>query len=193
MSAALVRHRITSDEWERMARAGVFEGNRRLELLDGEAVEKMAVGFDHSWVVTFFTYFFSVLTRSEQAWLLVQNPVRISEYWTPEPDVALVRWQWGPTAAGHPTPTDTLLLVEVADSSYEIDRDVKLPQYARAGVTEVWLANIPLRRMEVYRDPQGDAYRYVRPAGAGETVAPLAFPDLRVNVDDVFARVGAQG
>ena len=193
MSAAVVRHRITSDEWERMARAGVFEGNRRLELLDGEAVEKVAVGFDHSWVVSFFAFLFSSLAHQQRAWVMTQSPARIVEFWTPEPDVMLVCWQWQVTAAGHPTPTDILLLVEVADSSYEIDRDVKLPQYARAGVTEVWIANIPARRLEIYREPQGDTYQSLQMAGAGAAVAPLAFPELLVAVNDVFARVGTQG
>ncbi len=34
----------------------------------------------------------------------------------------------------------TLLLVEVADTSAEFDRTVKLPLYAQAGIVEVWLA-----------------------------------------------------
>ena len=34
----------------------------------------------------------------------------------------------------HPQPQDVLLLVEVADSSLDFDRSVKLPSYAAAGL-----------------------------------------------------------
>jgi hypothetical protein len=39
----------------------------------------------------------------------------------------------------------------------------------------------------VYRSPEGDGYRERRRAGLGERVAPTAFADVSIDVDEVFA------
>ena len=38
----------------------------------------------------------------------------------------------------HPIATDVLLLIEVADASVRLDRRVRIPRYARAGVGETF-------------------------------------------------------
>src|SRR5262249_9069973 len=53
----------------------------------------------------------------------------------------------------HPRPADVLLLVEVAETSYAYDRDVKLPRYAREHVSEVWIFDLARGAVEVYREP----------------------------------------
>lgn len=55
-----------------------------------------------------------------------------------------------------------LLIAEVAETSLERDRQVKLPAYARAGVPEVWLLDLPGDRLEAFRDPAPEGYRHVR-------------------------------
>jgi Uma2 family endonuclease len=80
-----------------------------------------------------------------------------------------------------------LLVVEVADTSAREDRRVKIPKYARAGIPEAWLFDLPAEALEVHRDPGPDGYRDVRRLGRGDSVAPLALPDLVLHVGDALA------
>ena len=60
--------------------------------------------------------------------------------------------------SSHPTAADVLLLVEVADSSLAYDRGPKLALYARHGVPEVWIVDLPGHALEVCREPAADGY-----------------------------------
>ena len=84
----------------------------------------------------------------------------------------------------HPTAADVLLLVEVADSSLESDREVKLARYAAAGIPEVWIANLRSRQVEGHSDPVDGTYRSRRVVTAEGSISPLAFPDVRLTVGD---------
>jgi Uma2 family endonuclease len=86
----------------------------------------------------------------------------------------------------HPEAHDVYLVIEVADTSLEGDRDVKFPIYARAGVSEAWLLDVSAERLEVYRQPTADGYQEVRLLQRGEPVAPQVFPDLALTVDDLL-------
>ena len=85
-----------------------------------------------------------------------------------------------PTAT--PRPHEVRLLVEGAATSYDFDRDLKPPLYAEAGVREVWLIALENRVVEVHRNPGGGSYRRTERLQAGNTVAPIAFPDLEVDI-----------
>ena len=101
-------------------------------------------------------------------------------------DVALVRYRADRYRTGHPRAADTLLVIEVADTSVESDRQRKIPLYARAGIPEAWLVNLPEDAIEIYREPTAGAYTTLRTARRGETVSPLAFPGLMLRVDDIL-------
>jgi Uma2 family endonuclease len=87
---------------------------------------------------------------------------------------------------GLPGPQDVLLLVEVADSSLGYDRDFKLPLYARAGIPEVWVVNRNDARIEVYREPRDGRYQAVSLYERHSVIAPLAFPDLTIKVEEIL-------
>jgi Uma2 family endonuclease len=76
--------------------------------------------------------------------------------------------------------------VEVADTSYQYDRRVKLPLYARAGVPEYWIVDLRHDIVEVYRDRAADAYASMTSVGRGGTVTPAAFPDVVLPVNDIL-------
>jgi Uma2 family endonuclease len=80
-----------------------------------------------------------------------------------------------------------LLVVEVAESSLRYDQTAKLRLYASAGVPEYWVVSVEGEWIEVCRSPEGVGYRERSRAGHGEVIAPIAFADVRVSVDDVFA------
>mgnify|MGYP000013172135 CR=1 FL=1 len=75
-----------------------------------------------------------------------------------------------------------MLVVEVADSSVRYDRDTKMPLYAAAGIAEAWLLDLNGGTLEVYRTPSADGYKTLLRLKPGDTVSPLAFPDLILEV-----------
>lgn len=81
MAAAAVpvqrRRLFTADEFLRMAAAGVLREDDRLELAEGEVLERTSTGSAHAACVVRLTHAFSRLTG--RAILLVQSPVRLSE------------------------------------------------------------------------------------------------------------------
>jgi Uma2 family endonuclease len=75
----------------------------------------------------------------------------------------------------HPEPPDILLLIEVAETSLRVDRDLKLGIYARFAVPEVWLVDINGRRITRYRDPSETGFRA---SDVLDLAAPVPIPGL---------------
>ncbi len=86
-----------------------------------------------------------------------------------------------------PTPRDTLLVVEVSRTTLRLDREVKLPLYAAAGITEYWIVDLEAERIEVHRKPGPKRYDRVQRLARGEAISPAALPDVVLRVDDILA------
>ncbi|MFN8558787.1 MAG: Uma2 family endonuclease [Dehalococcoidia bacterium] len=112
--------------------------------------------------------------------------MRLSPYSEPEPDVAILRFRDDFYRTAKAGPADVLLLIEVARSSLDYDRHIKLPLYAAAGIIEVWLVNLVAQVVEVYRDPAPEGYRRHTVHGRGESIALLALPDVAVAVAEIL-------
>jgi Uma2 family endonuclease len=179
MPVQLLRRRFTVDDYYRMMQAGIFTEDDRLELIDGEIVEMTAIGSRHADCVNRLTRQF-IQQAGERAVVSVQNPVRLSGSSEPQPDVAVLRP--GSYASRHPGPEDILLLIEVADTTGEYDRSVKLPLYARGGVPEVWIVDLESQLVEAHTDPRDDGYQTTVTYARGHKVSPGAFPDLSLDV-----------
>ena len=185
MALDLKRRRFNADEYEQMGRAGILGEDDRVELLDGEIVEMTPIGLRHADCVNRLARGL-VLAFDEVAVVLVQNPIRLSDRSEPQPDLALVRRQSDLYASSHPTPTDILLIVEVADTSVESDRRVKVPLYARGGILEVWLIDLNQETVTAYRDPRRGGYRTAQVARRGDELAPITFPDRAIAIADIL-------
>lgn len=168
-------------EYYAMADAGILTENDRVELLDGEIVLMTPTGNRHQSSVDGHGEMFTLRLQG-RANVRVQGPVRLDDDNEPEPDVMLLRRRDDYYATGHPGPDDVLLLIEVADSTLDFDRNEKLPLYAHADIPEVWIANLQDRRVESYTDPTEDGYATVRYFGVGSAVAPLSFLDIALEV-----------
>jgi len=182
MTLELTRRRFSVDEYDRMGEAGILGEDDRVELLDGEIVEMTPIGSRHAATVKRLIALFTVRLGS-QVQIGVQDPVRLDEFSEPQPDLALLRPRADFYAAGHPGPADLLLLVEVADSSLRVDRLVKVPLYARAGVPEVWLIDLERSRIVVHREPIEDRYQMIFEAQPGAALSPLALPEQSFAVE----------
>jgi len=185
MAMPLTHRRFTVDEYHRMVDAGVLHEDDRVELLDGEIVEVTPIGPRHAGCVDRLNSRLSRLC-GDQAVLRVQGPVVLGLRSEPEPDVTLLRPPIEQYANAHPRAADILLVIEVADTSVEYDRSGKLPLYARMGIPEVWLVNLPADRIETFRDPRESGYFTARLVSRGETLSTLELPDVALSADDIL-------
>src|SRR5205823_3647529 len=132
--------RYSVGDYEEMIRVGVLTENDRVELIRGEIVPKMAIGPKHAICVKRFNRLLGQRVAG-RAIVGIQDPVRLPDS-EPEPDVSLVRPPEERYLTGHPQPADVLLIIEVADSTLDDDRNVMLPLYAESGIQEFWIANL---------------------------------------------------
>src|SRR5207245_753225 len=116
----------------------------------------------------------------------VQNPIVVSQTWEPQPDVCLLRPRDDFYAAGHPRADDALLVIEVAETSLERDRDVKIPRYAAAGIPEARLMDLACEAISVCREPGPEGYGEIVTLSRAETLRPVVLPGLAVGVDEVL-------
>ena len=182
MTVQVEQRAFTVAEYYRMAEAGILSPEDRVELVEGRVVRMSPIGVRHAACVRRLTELFSKQAEGI-AVVSVQNPVRLDDYSEPQPDVALLRWREDFYARAHPVPGDVLLIVEVADTSEEYDRQVKVPAYARAGIPEVWVINLEKEWAEVYARPVGGVYRYCRQVEAGEVATVQGLPAIAVAVE----------
>ncbi len=185
MSAAIVRHRFSVDDYEQMIQAGILTENDPVELIRGEIIEKMSIGDEHCACVNRLNH---ILSRriGDRAIVSIQNPVRLVDS-EPEPDVALLRPTPDFYASGKPQASDIVLLIEVADTSIDFDRDVKLPLYAEAGVRELWIVDLQAGRVEVHRQPDANRkYLDVQTATRTQQLQVAALPDVTVSVSELL-------
>lgn len=164
------RYRFGVEEFERL-----FQGVKHLELLRGEIYEMGPIGPRHVFTVARLDKNLQAHLGKE-AIITVQSPLRIPPHSEPEPDLLVLKPPLEAYSERLPEPQDVLLLIEVADTSLEHDRN-KLALYAEAGIPEVWIVNLQEGLLEVYREPQGSRYRLRELVPPGEAKAPLAFPD----------------
>ena len=179
------RYRFTRDDYHRMARTGILKPDVRVELIDGEIIQMSAMGSRHMGAVSRLNYFF--LPRLLGAAIVqVQGPIALGDNGEPEPDIALLRYRDDFYAAEHATEKDALLVIEVADTSERYDRRTKLPLYARYGIPELWIVELNRDLVTRYLDPTPGGYATTRVFRRGESISPLAFPNVSVAVDDIL-------
>lgn len=185
MAMPLAHRRFTVDEYHRMAEVGILGEDDRVELLDGEIVLMTPMGSRHWSTVARLTERFRDLVGN-RAVVSVQLPVRLGRYAEPEPDLALLTRRENFYADRLPEARDVLLVIEVADSSRRTDRERKLPLYARAGIAEVWLIDLPRDVIEVYREPVAGSYRSVQTVARDSTLAILKLPGVTLPAPEVL-------
>lgn len=168
-----------------MVQAGILSEDDPVELIEGEIVMMAPIGSRHAGCVMRLTRLFSDQIE-EHGLVSVRNPVHLSEYSEPEPDLAVLRPRSDFYAEGHPRPADSLLVVEVAETLVEVEREVRVPLYARYGVPEVWLVDLEGEAIEAYLEPAPDGYREARRLQPGDRLAPQMLPDVEVAVDEIL-------
>lgn len=186
MAAILERRRFTVAEFARLAEVGVFGPDERLELVEGEVLEMSPIGQRHAACVNFMTQVFATGCAGK-ALVAVQNPLRVGDRSELYPDLALLRPRADYYRGSLPTGGDTLLVVEVSDSTAAYDREVKVSLYGRAGVPECWLVDLAGGRVEVYSQPSSKGYDQKGTLLPGEGVFFGLLPALILPVAELVA------
>jgi len=172
---------LRRSEYEALVAQGAFR-DEHIELLDGALVQMSPIGPPHSSAVQRLLELLlpALLGR---ATVRAQSPFAAHEFAEPEPDVAIV--PRNDYATAHPD--RAYLIIEVADSSLDRDRDVKLRLYALSGVPEYWIVNLRERCIEVHTAPSAHGYGCLTRVEYGQSLHPERFPDVEVRVADVLS------
>jgi Uma2 family endonuclease len=179
--------KITSDEYERMIAEGRFDPSdpQRYELIEGEILTMSPIGPQHDYAIEALSDWSHENRPKGQVTVRAQAAIGIPSLASvPQPDLFWVRRKV--YLMSRPQASDLLWLVEVSDSTLSYDRGRKSKIYAKAGVADYWIVNIPDQCIEVRRDPKGDFYQSIQTFRAGDLIALLAFPEIRFAVDTVF-------
>lgn len=186
MTTTLTKPKKTYSEFDLMVSTGKFERRpERFELIKGRIRKVSPPGPTHEDIIDWLNRWSTRNTDEDQVRVRIQQTVGIPELASiPMPDVALIKQ--GDYRINRPTVTDVLLLIEVADSSLNYDTKKKAALYAEAGVTDYWVVNIPHWRVDVFRSPKSGQYTERFSRQVGESVSPLAFPQLNLEVTRLF-------
>jgi len=187
MNAPLVlpRHKLSLDDYHRMGAAGILHEDSRVELIEGELIDMAPIGSQHASVVTTLTELLIAQARGI-AIVMSQNPVSLPPDNEPQPDIAVLKPRADRYRNALPSAADTLLIIEVADSTIEYDRQIKLPLYARHNVPECWLVDLRAGTLEVYRDPSSKGYRKLLQPARRETVSPIQLPEVDIPLHEIW-------
>lgn len=187
MSVQLLTRKFSTSQYHQMIETGILTASDRVELIQGEIVEMAAIGRRHA----------SCVNRLVRLWtqhlgdhviVSPQNPIELSDRSEPQPDIALLHPREDFYESRHPQPHEIFLIIEVADTTLESDREIKIPLYAEAQIVEVWLVNLNEQCVEVYRHPQSNEYTSVQILRRGDYLSILAFPDIAIAVDKLLGR-----
>jgi len=171
---------ISVETYHALGEQGLVE--QRTELLRGVILEKMSKSPLHVALVVKLIQLVAAAIRPGQC-VRKEDPLTLADS-EPEPDIAVVTGQPEDYRTAHPR--TALLVIEVAISTVEVDRE-KASVYAQAGVAEYWLVLADSATIEVFTQPEAAAYRTRRTVRRGEILASTVLPELRVTLETLFA------
>ncbi|MGH8226581.1 MAG: Uma2 family endonuclease [Steroidobacteraceae bacterium] len=186
MTDWLPRHRISANEYHRMGELGFFGPEERVELIDGQVIDMAPIGLPHMAAVDRLTRVF-VRTLGESAIVRIQGSVTIEEFSEPQPDLTVLKPRDDFYRTRYANASDTLLVIEVSDTTWRYDRHVKLPLYARCGIPEFWIVDVQRGALHRFHGPSADGYAESTSTESPGVTPIRALPDFTVNLSGLFA------
>ena len=178
-------HKFTVQQYHLMHEAGVFAEGDRYELINGEIREMSPIGRKHVACIIRLVKLFE-RKLGDRTMVSAQNSILLDDHAQPQPDLAILKWRDDFYANALPTPEDILLIIEVADSTIDYDRDVKMPLYAANGIPEMWLFDVNQQVIEGYSQPSASGYKRSQRYEQGDKLSLIAFPDVIFNWEDLM-------
>ncbi len=179
-------HRFDIETYHRLISSGILHEDDRVELIDGRIVDMTPIGTRHSACVNRLNSLFNQKLQG-RAIVSVQNPVQLSEeHSEPQPDMTLLKYREDFYSGELPKGEDVFLIIEVADTSVEYDRETKIPLYARANIKEAWVVNLQENCIEIYSSPSTGGYESRRIARHDQVLSPKNFSDISLTAKQIL-------
>jgi Uma2 family endonuclease len=163
------RHRFTAEEYNWMAEIGLLNGEAAVELIEGEIVHMAPMGTQHGNVVERLHAAIKTALAG-RAVINIQRVFRLSNITEAQPDLIVLK----------------LLVVEVSDTSFSYDHDIKVPLYAAHDVPEVWIVDLESRCVRFFRKLVDGKYTDVQVIDAPSLTKLADFPDLLIDLSGLL-------
>lgn len=176
----------TVEEYHQMREKEVLHPEERVELLQGQILQMAPKNPPHA-ATNLCAANLLNQRLAGKALVRIQDPIALSSFSEPEPDIAVVHLKEGFYSDHHPSPSQVYLLIEIADTTLSFDRDQKAPVYAQAGIADYWVLDVNTKQIYVFRQPNQGTYQEERVLGETATLSLLAFPEVTIAVQQLFA------
>ncbi|MEX2215291.1 MAG: Uma2 family endonuclease [Phycisphaeraceae bacterium] len=174
------RFKFTVEDYYRMAETGILGPEDRVELINGEIIRMSPIGRVHGSIISLLTRHFMKLDPAAVVW--VQSQIHIDDHNHPQPDITLLSPRDDLYRGKTPTWEDVLLIVEVSDTTFRYDYDVKRPLYARGHIPELWIIDVPKKNVHLCKGPSLGEYRIEKVLQGKQKLAPFTFPKHVITV-----------
>lgn len=185
MPVKLLRRKFTVEQYHQMAQSGILKDEDRVELLKEKIFDMSPIGRHHAAYVKRLNALFNQ-RLADTVIVGVQKPVELANNSAPQPDIVMLLLCDDFYEAENPQLKDALLLVEVADTTIEFDREIKIYLYTSSGIYEVWVVDINEQCLEVYRQHSIKGYQIIQKYCRGQSLTITAFPDISFTLDEVL-------
>jgi len=180
----ITKFKFDSQQYHQMAEVGIFEHIQapRIELINGEIIQMSPIGRKHCACLAKLN---QLMVRGFVDRFIIwgQSSIKLDDGSEPQPDLALLRCRADFYDERLPTAADILLIIEVADSSINYDREVKIPLYAEFGISEAWLVDVNKSILTKFTQPSLSGYRTVQILDLADSIE---FSGLKIQVSDIF-------
>ncbi|MDZ4852852.1 MAG: Uma2 family endonuclease [Pirellulaceae bacterium] len=184
LAPPLELRRFSVEQYHQLGEMGVLTSDDNVELLEGWIVKKMNQRPIHGFIVGLLTELFQNQLPPGFS-VRCQLPIT-SDQSEPEPDIAIVHGSHIDFRDQHPSGSDCLLVIEVADTSLEKDR-AKASIYRTAGVQEYWIVNIADKCLEQhsFAEPQSNSQHKLIPKDSKVTIL-IGDSELTMELTPIF-------
>ena len=172
------RLRLTVEDFLLLDDSGAFAEHGKTELIEGEIWYTNAQHSRHARIKTRLAVELDIALQAQGSPLrpIVTVSTRVSDHSLPQPDIVVTSYK-GP----HVVPLDTVaLLVEVSDTTLDIDLGRKLRIYAAAGIAEYWVVDCNGARIIRMWQPEDEHYVRRDEVNFGDEIASVTINGLAV-------------
>ncbi len=168
-------------EIEAMVAAGIIDEDDRFELIGGEVVPMSPKGSGHeSYKASLLDFWISRRTSGYR--IIQETTFRLDAFTFLEPDFVFYDSK---VKVPQLATSNTLLAVEVADSSLSYDKGRKARIYANFGVKTLWVIDVETLDTHVFAAPGMNGYQSTSVIGANEILAPDFAPELAIKLAEL--------
>jgi Uma2 family endonuclease len=185
MNTTVSIHRFNVEEYHRLIENNILHEDDRVELIEGRIIDMTPIGSKHAACVSRLNEILSEKLQ-KRAIINIQNPICLTAYTEPEPDIAIIKRRPDFYAEQLPQPEDVLLIIEVSDSSLDYDCETKIPLYAKSNIPEVWLVNLIENNVAIYSGPSSEGYNVITKHRHNQILSPKSFHDITLTVSEIF-------